>query len=53
VDRAEKPEDEDDPVAVPTASGWALGFTVLGMVFLGVLATPWYDLATKAAEAIF
>jgi NADH-quinone oxidoreductase subunit N len=53
VDRAEKPEDEDDPVVVPTASGWALGLTVFGIVFLGIFATPWYDLAAKAAEAFF
>jgi len=53
VGRAERPEDEDDPVVVPTASGWALGLTVFGILFLGVFATPWYELATKAAEAFF
>jgi NADH-quinone oxidoreductase subunit N len=53
VDRTEKPEDEDDPVVVPTASGWALGLTVFGIVFLGIFATPWYELAAKAAEAFF
>ncbi len=53
VERCEPLEDEDDPVIVPTASRWALGLTVFGMLFLGVYATPWYDLATKAAEAFF
>lgn len=53
VDRTEQPEDEDDPVMVPTASGWALGLTLLGILVLGVFATPWYNLATKAAEAFF
>ncbi|MCP4514927.1 MAG: NADH-quinone oxidoreductase subunit N, partial [Delftia sp.] len=45
VERCEPLEDEDDPVLVPTASRWALGLTVFGMLFLGVYATPWYDLA--------
>jgi NADH-quinone oxidoreductase subunit N len=53
VDRTERPEDEEEPVLVPTASRWALGVTVLGIVFLGIFATPWYDLATRAAEAFF
>jgi NADH-quinone oxidoreductase subunit N len=53
VEHCERPEDEEDPVIVPTASRWALGVTVLGIVFLGIFATPWYNLATKAAEAFF
>jgi NADH-quinone oxidoreductase subunit N len=53
VERCERPEDEEDPVIVPTASRWVLGVTTLGMVFLGIYATPWYDLATKAAETFF
>jgi len=53
VDRCERPEDEEDPVIVPTASRWVLGVTTLGIIFLGVYATPWYDLASKAAEAFF
>lgn len=53
VARCERPEDEDDPVIVPTASRWALAFTTLGILFLGIYATPWYNLATKAAEAFF
>ena len=53
VDRCERPEDEEDPVISPTASRWALGLTIAGLLFLGIYATPWYDLATKAAEAFF
>jgi NADH-quinone oxidoreductase subunit N len=53
VDRPERVEEEEEPVLVPTASRWALGVTVLGILFLGIYATPWYDLATKAAEAFF
>jgi NADH-quinone oxidoreductase subunit N len=53
VDRPERLEDEAEPVIVPTASGWALGVAIFGIVFLGVVATPWYDLATKAAEVFF
>jgi NADH-quinone oxidoreductase subunit N len=53
VERCERPEDEEDPVVVPTASRWALGVTIFGMLFLGIYATPWYDLAAKAAEAFF
>jgi NADH-quinone oxidoreductase subunit N len=53
VHETERPEDAEDPVLVPTASRWALGLATLGFVFLGIYATPWYDLATKAAEAFF
>jgi NADH-quinone oxidoreductase subunit N len=53
VERTERPEDEEDPVILPTASRWALGVTTLGFLFLGIYATPWYDLATKAAETFF
>jgi NADH-quinone oxidoreductase subunit N len=53
VERTEHPEDEEDPVILPTASRWALGVTTLGFLILGIYATPWYDLATKAAEAFF
>ena len=53
VFHTERPEDEGDPVILPTASRWALGVTTLGFLFLGIYATPWYDLATKAAEAFF
>jgi NADH-quinone oxidoreductase subunit N len=53
VDRCERPEDEGDPVVTPTASRWALGLTTAGFLFLGIYATPWYDLATRAAEAFF
>ncbi len=53
VEHCERPEDEEDPVIVPTASRWALGVTVLGIVFLGIFATPWYNLVAKAAEAFF
>jgi NADH-quinone oxidoreductase subunit N len=53
VERAVRPEEEEEPVEVPTASRWALGLTVFGVVFLGVFATPWYNLASKAAETFF
>ena len=53
VDRCKRPEDEEDPVITPTASRWALGLTTVGLLFLGIYATPWYDLATQAAEAFF
>ncbi len=53
VFHAERPEDDEDPVPVPTASRWALAVTTAGLLFLGIYATPWYDLATKAAEAFF
>jgi NADH-quinone oxidoreductase subunit N len=53
VGRPERPEDEQDPVLVPTASRWALGITVFGIILLGVFATPWYNLVTKAAETFF
>jgi NADH-quinone oxidoreductase subunit N len=50
---AERPEDDEDPLEVPTASRWALTVTTLGFLFLGIYATPWYDLASRAAEAFF
>lgn len=53
VRRPERLEDEQDPVLVPTASRWALGITVFGIILLGVFATPWYNLVTKAAETFF
>lgn len=53
VEHCERPEDDEDPVFVPTASRWALAVTTLGFLFLGIYATPWYDLASKAAEAFF
>lgn len=53
VFRCDPIEDENDPVIVPTASAWALGLTIFGILFLGIYATPWYDLATKAAESFF
>lgn len=53
VGRTERPEDEADPVIVPTASRWALGITVLGIIILGVYATPWYELASEAAAKFF
>jgi NADH:ubiquinone oxidoreductase subunit 2 (subunit N) len=53
VDRPERIEEEQEPVLVPTASRWALGITVLAIVVLGVFATAWYNLATRAAETFF
>jgi NADH-quinone oxidoreductase subunit N len=53
VVRAERPEEEEDPIFIPTASRWVLALTTGGFVFLGIYATPWYDLATRAAEAFF
>jgi NADH-quinone oxidoreductase subunit N len=53
VQRAERSEDEEDPVSVPTASRWALALTVFGIIFLGIFATPWYNWAAKAAEVFF
>ena len=53
VGRTELPEDEADPVIVPTASRWALGITVLGIIVLGIYATPWYELASEAAATFF
>ncbi len=53
VERPARIEDEAETVPVPTASRWALGVTVLGILVLGVFATPWYNLAAKAAEVFF
>jgi NADH-quinone oxidoreductase subunit N len=53
VERTARPEDEAEPVLVPTASRWALGITVLGTLVLGIFAAPWYDLASEAAAAFF
>ncbi len=53
VERTARPEDEAEPVLVPTASRWALGITVLGTIVLGIFAAPWYELASEAAAAFF
>jgi NADH-quinone oxidoreductase subunit N len=49
VDRA---EGDEVPAKVSGSLVFSLVITGAGMLIMGVLATPWYDLATQAAQTI-
>jgi NADH-quinone oxidoreductase subunit N len=49
VDRV---EGDTMPVAVPGSFKIALAVTVIGMLVMGIFATPWYTVATTAAMTI-
>jgi NADH-quinone oxidoreductase subunit N len=49
VDRA---EGDTVPVSVPGTYKLALVVTTIGMLVMGVLAAPWYNVATTAAQTI-
>jgi len=49
VDRA---EGDTVPATVPGSYKIALAVTMIGMLVMGVFATPWYDVATTAAQTI-
>jgi NADH-quinone oxidoreductase subunit N len=49
VDRS---ADEDKEIAVPGAYRWALLVTTLGVIFLGVIASPVYQWALEAGQGL-
>lgn len=49
VDRS---ADEEQPLAVSTASGWALVLATIGILVLGVIAAPFYTWALQAGQAL-
>jgi NADH-quinone oxidoreductase subunit N len=50
VDRGEGDDQPISGVSGTLRAGLAL--SVVGILFLGIFATPWYDLATQAARAL-
>jgi NADH-quinone oxidoreductase subunit N len=50
VDRT---EGDETPAKVPLTLRTGLALCAAGILFLGVFATPWYNLATRAAETLF
>jgi len=50
VDRS---EDEEKAIAIGIPYRWALVLSCGGVVFLGIIATPIFDLAQNAARALF
>jgi NADH-quinone oxidoreductase subunit N len=51
--RAENEEDEKKPLPISRPYTLALVILTIGIVVMGVFLSPWYDLATKAAQSIF
>ncbi len=51
--RAENEEDEKKPLPISRPYTLALVILTVGIVVMGVILSPWYDLATKAAQSIF
>ena len=49
VDRG---QNEDVPIPVGNSHAWALAFTTLGVIFLGVIAAPLYNWALTGARAL-
>ncbi|MBN2472185.1 MAG: NADH-quinone oxidoreductase subunit N, partial [Anaerolineae bacterium] len=49
VDRS---ADEEVPVTVSTSAGWALVITTIGVILLGVVASPVYNWALEAGQAL-
>ncbi len=43
---------EETPASLPFTLRAGLALTTIGILFLGVFAAPWYDLATRAAETL-
>jgi NADH-quinone oxidoreductase subunit N len=50
VDRS---EGDETPASAPLTLRAGLTLSVLGILFLGVFATPWYSLAERAAATLF
>ena len=49
-----KPAPEGAPaIGIPRAYGFALGLLCFAIVFVGTVATPWYDWAVAAAKSLF
>jgi NADH-quinone oxidoreductase subunit N len=45
----ERSEGDEQPLQVPGSLSFGLWVAVAGILILGVLAAPWYNLAAKAA----
>ena len=45
----ERSEGDEQPLQVPASLNFAMWVAVAGIVILGVLATPWYNLAARAS----
>ena len=43
---------DETPASLPFTLRAGLALTTIGILFLGVFAAPWYNLATRAAEAL-
>jgi NADH-quinone oxidoreductase subunit N len=43
---------DETPAKVPFTLGAGLALTTVGILFLGVFAAPWYNLATQAASSL-
>ncbi len=46
-------EDEDKPLPIPRSYGIALGVLVIGILAIGIVVAPWFNLSTAAATALF
>lgn len=46
-------EDEDVAIPVSRAAGLAIGITIFGIIYLGILANPAFELTRQAAMAFF
>jgi hypothetical protein len=44
----ERSEGDEQPLRIPASLNLALGVAVAGILILGVLATPWFNLTAKA-----
>ena len=51
--RAENEEDERQPLPISRPYKLALVVLSLGVVVMGIFLSPWYNLATQAAQSIF
>ena len=45
----ERSEGDEQPLKVPASLNFAMWVAVAGIIILGVLATPWYNLAARAS----
>jgi NADH-quinone oxidoreductase subunit N len=46
-------EDEDKPLAISRSAKFALVMLTIAIILLGTVFSPWYNLATSAAAAMF
>ncbi|MBN2471030.1 MAG: NADH:ubiquinone oxidoreductase subunit N, partial [Anaerolineae bacterium] len=49
VDRS---ADEEKPLVVSTSAGWAMAIAALGVLVLGVIASPFYNWALQAGQSL-